>query len=84
MATGENYTAGHSIFTPPDPIGRAEVSPARDVQTVRAQVTVHPAKKAQKNPCGQYGKLLICVRYRYDAAQQRRLNTVELIVEEES
>jgi hypothetical protein len=50
MATGENYTAGHSIFTPPDPIGRAEVSPTWEVQTVRAQVTVRPAKKAQKNP----------------------------------
>ena len=42
----------------------------------------NPAKKAQKKPCDQYGDLLICVRYRYDAARQRRLKTVELIVEE--
>ena len=30
----------------------------------------------------QYGEQLVCVRYRYDAERQRRLKTVELIVEE--
>jgi hypothetical protein len=58
MTTGENYTAGHSIFTKPNLIGRADVSPAREVQIVRAQVTVQPAKKAQKNPVVS---LVICL-----------------------
>jgi hypothetical protein len=58
MAIGENYTAGHSLFTPPDPIGRAEISPAGEVQTVRAQVTVYLAKEAQKNPVAS---LVICL-----------------------
>jgi hypothetical protein len=66
MLSLKDYTAGHSIFTQPGLIGRAEVSPAKEVQTVRAQD----------------GDLLIWVRYRYDAARQRRLKTVELIVEE--
>jgi hypothetical protein len=30
----------------------------------------------------QYGEQLVCVRYRYDSACQRRLKTVELVVEE--
>jgi hypothetical protein len=30
----------------------------------------------------RYGDQLVCVRYRYDAARQRRLKTIELIVEE--
>jgi hypothetical protein len=63
---GEDYTAGHSTLTQPGLIDRAEVSPAKEVQTGRAQ----------------YGDLPICRRYRYAAAQQRRLKTVELIVEE--
>jgi hypothetical protein len=82
MAAGEDYTAGHSIFTQPGPIGRAAVSPAKEVQAVRAQVALQPGQKGTKKLCDQYGDLLSCVRYRYDAARQRRLKTVELIVEE--
>jgi hypothetical protein len=40
--------------------------------------------RRHKKTRGQYGDLRICVRYRYDAARQRQLKTVELIVEEES
>ena len=32
----------------------------------------------------QYGDQLVCVRYRYDDQQRKRLKTVEIIVEEES
>jgi hypothetical protein len=48
MAAGEGYTAGHSIFTQPGLIGRAAVSPAKEVQTVRAQVTLQPGQKGTK------------------------------------
>jgi len=48
MAAGEDYTADHSIFTQPGIIGRTEVSPAKKVQTVRAQVTLQPSQKGTK------------------------------------
>jgi len=31
----------------------------------------------------QYGDRLVCVRYRYDEQRQKRVKTVELIIEEE-
>ena len=58
------------------------VSLAREAQTVRVQVTLQPGQKSTKKPHDQYGDQLVCVRYRYDEAQQRQLKTVELIVEE--
>jgi hypothetical protein len=30
----------------------------------------------------EYGEKLVCVRYRYDAANKRRIKTVELVIEE--
>jgi len=49
---------------------------------MRAQVTLQPGRKGTKKLLDQYGDRLICVRYRYDESRQRRLKTVELIVEE--
>jgi hypothetical protein len=49
---------------------------------VRAQVTLQPGQKVTKKLRDRYGDRLVCVRYRYDAVGQRRLKTVELIVEE--
>jgi len=49
---------------------------------VRTQVTLQPGQQGTKKRCDRYGDQLVCVRYRYDAARQRRLKTVELIVEE--
>lgn len=31
----------------------------------------------------RYGDQLVCVRYRYDAARQKRLKTVELVIDEQ-
>ena len=31
----------------------------------------------------QYGDQLVCVRYRYDKARQKRLKTIEIIVDEQ-
>ena len=41
-----------------------------------------PGRDGTKRWVEEYGKSLICVRYRYDEASQRRFTTVELIVAE--
>jgi len=45
--------------------------------------TVHPGQCGAKKLLTQYGDRLVCVRYHYDEQRQRRLKTVELIIEEE-
>lgn len=45
--------------------------------------TVHPGQRGTKKLLTQYGDRLVCVRYRYDDKRQKRLKTIELIVEEE-
>ena len=45
--------------------------------------TVHPGHRGAKKLLTQYGDRLVCVRYRYDDKRQKRIKTVELIVEEE-
>ena len=49
---------------------------------MRAQVPLPPGQKGTKKPHDRYGDQLVCVRYRYDAARQRRRKTIALIVEE--
>lgn len=46
--------------------------------------TVHPGQRGAKKLLTQYGDRLVCVRYRYDEQRQKRLKTVELIIEEEN
>lgn len=41
-----------------------------------------PRAAGSKRLATRFGKALVCVRYREDAAQGRRLTTVELIVDE--
>lgn len=43
-----------------------------------------PGQPGTKRLVGQYGQRLVCVRYRYDASQNKRFKTVELIIEESS
>jgi len=45
--------------------------------------TLLPGQNGTKSLLRQYGDQLICVRYRYDKARQKRLRTVELIVDEQ-
>ncbi len=45
-------------------------------------LTRKPGQKGTKQLMLRYGKQLVCVRYRYDAEQRRRLKTVELVVDE--
>jgi len=41
-----------------------------------------PGQPGTKKLVKEYGDKLFCVRYRYDSQQQRKIKTVELIVEE--
>lgn len=43
-----------------------------------------PGQPGTKRLVSQYGPRLVCVRYRYAAAQGKRFKTVELIIEEAS
>ena len=47
-----------------------------------AHATLHLGRNGTKQLLAQYGDQLVCVRYRDDETGQRRLKTVELIVEE--
>jgi hypothetical protein len=44
---------------------------------------LNPGQPGTKRLVNQYGARLVCVRYRYDAAQGKRFKTIELIIEEE-
>ena len=44
--------------------------------------TLSPGADGTKRFLSQYGNKLVCVRHRHDTQHQRRLVTVELIVEE--
>ena len=43
---------------------------------------MHPGQPGTKRYTNQYGESLVCVRYRRDAANSRRITTVELIVDD--
>jgi len=47
------------------------------------RATLLPGQKGIRQLIKVYGDQLICVRYRYDKARQKRLKTVELIVDEQ-
>jgi len=48
---------------------------------MRVGLTLRPGQRGTKRLTSQYGAQLVCVRYRYDAAQKKRYKTVELIVD---
>ena len=50
---------------------------------MRIRKTLQPQQDGAKKLFAQYGDQLVCVRYRYDDQQRKRLKTVEIIVEEE-
>jgi hypothetical protein len=49
---------------------------------MRTRLTLRPGQRGTKRLARRFGDRLIAVRYRYDAVRQRRLKTVELIVNE--
>ena len=61
------------------------ITPRRHLHAaVGAPVGLHlkPGQKGTKHLVEQYGDRLVCVRYRYDATQKKRIKTVELVVAE--
>jgi hypothetical protein len=49
---------------------------------MQTRVTLRPGQRGTKKLVQRFGARLICVRYRYDGIECRRLTTVELIVDE--
>jgi len=43
--------------------------------------TLRPGQAGTKKLARRYGERLVCVRYRYDEKTERRLKTVDLVVE---
>lgn len=52
--------------------------------SITTKRTVLAGQPGTKKWIDKYGKDLICVRYKYDAAKQKKFKTVELIAEERS
>ncbi len=50
---------------------------------MQIKATLKPGRNGTKQLLDRYGDQLVCVRYRYDKARQKRLTTVELIVDEQ-
>lgn len=48
---------------------------------MKTRLTLKPGQRGTRSLVAKYGESLLCVRFRYDAALQQRLKTVELIVE---
>ncbi len=51
---------------------------------MQIRLTLKPGQPGTKQLVDKYGDRLVCVRYRYDAARQKRYKTAEIIVEESS
>ncbi len=49
---------------------------------MRIGLNLKPGQGGTKRLLAQYGERLVCVRYRYDEKREKRLKTVELVVEE--
>jgi len=49
---------------------------------MQTRLTLRPGIPGTKRLLARYGERLVCVRYLYDDARNRRLNTVELVIEE--
>ena len=49
---------------------------------MEVKATLLPGQNGTKQLLQQYDKQLVCVRYRYDKAQQKRVKTIELVIEQ--
>jgi len=49
---------------------------------MKTRVKLKPGQKGTKKLTAQYGDSLVCVRYRYDVENRKKMKTVELIVDE--
>jgi len=49
---------------------------------MRTRLKLKPGQRGTRKIYAEYGKRLVCVRYRYDEKRKKRYKTIELIVEE--
>jgi len=56
---------------------------ARRRGAVEVKATLSPGQNGTKELLKQYGDQLVCVRYRYDKVRQKRVKTIELIIDEQ-
>ena len=49
---------------------------------MQVKATYRPGQKGTQKLTRKYGDKLVCVRYRYDAFQQKRYKTIEIIIDE--
>lgn len=49
---------------------------------MKTRLILKPGQKGTKRMAEKYGDALLCIRFRYDEENRKRLKTVELIVEE--
>jgi len=50
---------------------------------MQIKATMKPGQNGTKRYLSEYGDQLACVRYRYDKHRQKRMTTVELVVDEQ-
>jgi len=50
---------------------------------MKIRTVLKPGKRGTKALVKEYGSQLVCVRYRYDYANNKRYKTVELVISEE-
>ena len=55
---------------------------SQDWRTSKIKRTLLPGQSGTKKLVARYGERLVCVRYRYDSEQQRKITTAEIIVDE--
>ncbi len=52
------------------------------LKDMKTRCHLKPGQKGTRRLLEQYGKSLVCVRYRYDESRGVRLKTIEIVVEE--
>ncbi|MFY9329891.1 MAG: hypothetical protein WAO76_18025 [Georgfuchsia sp.] len=55
--------------------------PSMEIASVRIAKKLTPSQAGAKRLAAQYGKDMVCVRYRIDDARGKRYTTVELVVD---
>lgn len=48
----------------------------------KTRLSLKPGQQGTKEPYEKFGDRLVCVRYRYNAERNRRIKTVEIVIEE--
>jgi hypothetical protein len=66
--------------TSPKSVHPSTTFPAR--QKIKSGRKLKPGEPGTIKLLAEYGEKLVCVRYRYDAENKRRIKTVELVIEE--